>query len=95
LSQQYADLTEDLLNLIETRLAQVAPISIRLHGDLHLGNILWRDTGAHLVDLDDSRNGPAVQDLWMLLAGEDASAAASLDCLLRGYTRFQDFDPGS
>lgn len=93
LSQQYADLTQDLLQLIETRQMQVEPTRIRLHGDLHIGNILWRDAGAHLVDLDDSRNGPAVQDLWMLLAGEDASVAASLDCLLRGYTRFQNFDP--
>lgn len=93
LSQQYADITQDLLQLIETRLAQVAPASIRLHGDLHIGNILWRDASAHLVDLDDSRNGPAIQDLWMLLAGEYDSASASLDSLLRGYTQFQDFDP--
>lgn len=43
--------------------------TIRLHGDCHPGNILWRD-GPMFVDLDDSRNGPAVQDLWMLLNGE-------------------------
>ncbi|NMU30517.1 phosphotransferase, partial [Vibrio parahaemolyticus] len=42
---------------------------IRLHGDGHPGNILWRD-GPMFVDLDDARNGPAVQDLWMLLNGE-------------------------
>ncbi|HXD52263.1 MAG TPA: serine/threonine protein kinase, partial [Burkholderiales bacterium] len=38
--------------------------NIRLHGDCHAGNILWTDEGPHFVDLDDSRSGPAVQDLW-------------------------------
>lgn len=32
---------------------------LRLHGDLHAGNILWRD-GPTFVDLDDARNGPAI-----------------------------------
>ncbi|WP_163280090.1 phosphotransferase, partial [Klebsiella aerogenes] len=40
--------------------------TLRLHGDCHAGNILWRD-GPMFVDLDDARNGPAVRDLWMLL----------------------------
>ena len=40
---------------------------LRLHGDCHPGNILWRDEGPHVVDLDDACTGPAVQDLWMLL----------------------------
>ena len=33
---------------------------IRLHGDCHSGNILWRDEGPHFVDLDDCRTGPAI-----------------------------------
>src|SRR5690606_29485322 len=45
----------------------------RLHGDCHAGNILWTDDGPHFVDFDDARNGPAVQDLWMLLSGDRAS----------------------
>jgi Ser/Thr protein kinase RdoA (MazF antagonist) len=43
---------------------------LRLHGDCHAGNVLWTDDGPHFVDFDDSRMGPAVQDLWMLLSGE-------------------------
>ncbi|XPE56571.1 phosphotransferase [Shigella flexneri] len=43
-------------------------------GDCHAGNILWRD-GPMFVDLDDARNGPAIQDLWMLLNGDKARAA--------------------
>ncbi|UUZ49926.1 serine/threonine protein kinase [Massilia sp. B-10] len=43
---------------------------LRLHGDCHGGNVLWTPDGPHFVDFDDSRMGPAVQDLWMLLSGE-------------------------
>ncbi|WP_282877024.1 phosphotransferase [Pseudomonas peli] len=44
--------------------------NIRLHGDCHPGNMMCRDETYHIVDLDDCRMGPAVQDLWMMLAGE-------------------------
>ncbi|ANI29804.1 serine/threonine protein kinase [Yersinia entomophaga] len=64
---------------------------IRLHGDCHPGNILWRD-GPFFVDLDDSRNGPAVQDLWMLLHGERSEQLIQLDILLEAYGEFADFD---
>ncbi len=70
--------------------------TLRLHGDCHAGNVLWRpDEGAgapHVVDLDDAVQGPAVQDLWMLLAGDARAMAQQLDELLRGYEDFADFD---
>jgi Ser/Thr protein kinase RdoA (MazF antagonist) len=66
--------------------------SIRLHGDCHVGNILWTDQGPHFVDLDDARTGPAAQDLWMLLAGDRATATKQLKALLDGYERFHAFD---
>ncbi|MEN9418033.1 MAG: hypothetical protein RI988_1653 [Pseudomonadota bacterium] len=72
----------------------VRPSLLRLHGDCHPGNLLWRDEGAHIVDLDDACNGPAVQDLWMLLSGEPTAAAHQLAQLLQGYRRFADFDEG-
>lgn len=64
---------------------------LRLHGDCHPGNILWRD-GPLFVDLDDARNGPAVQDLWMLLHGERRDRLMQLDILLEAYTEFAHFD---
>jgi Ser/Thr protein kinase RdoA (MazF antagonist) len=72
--------------------------AIRLHGDCHAGNVLWteqgnRPGGPHFVDLDDARTGPAVQDLWMLLGGDRASAQKGLAALLRGYRQFRDFEP--
>jgi Ser/Thr protein kinase RdoA (MazF antagonist) len=66
---------------------------LRLHGDCHSGNVLWTDTGPHFVDFDDSRMGPAIQDLWMLLSGERADMVRQLSDLLAGYEDFCDFDP--
>lgn len=65
---------------------------LRLHGDCHPGNLLWTDDGPHFVDFDDSRIGPAVQDLWMLLSGDSADMRAQLRVLLRGYETFHEFD---
>jgi Ser/Thr protein kinase RdoA (MazF antagonist) len=66
---------------------------IRLHGDCHPGNLLWREAdGPHFVDLDDAVTGPAVQDLWMLLAGDSDSATPQLAWLLEGYEAFMRFD---
>jgi len=66
---------------------------LRLHGDCHVGNVLWTDAGPHFVDFDDSRMGPAIQDLWMLLSGERAEMTWQLADLLAGYEDFYDFDP--
>jgi Ser/Thr protein kinase RdoA (MazF antagonist) len=66
--------------------------AIRLHGDCHPGNILWTDAGPHFVDLDDSRMGPAMQDLWMLLSGDRAAMSLQLRAVLDGYEQFMKFD---
>jgi Ser/Thr protein kinase RdoA (MazF antagonist) len=66
--------------------------AIRLHGDCHVGNILWTDAGPHFVDLDDCRSGPALQDLWMLLSGSADEMTQQLADVLEGYRQFRDFD---
>ncbi len=66
--------------------------TLRLHGDCHAGNVLWTGDGPHFVDFDDSRMGPAVQDLWMLLSGERADMARQMGDVLAGYEDFHDFD---
>lgn len=80
------------LDLARAAFAEVRPRHLRLHGDCHPGNVLWRDEGPHIVDLDDACNGPAVQDLWMLLGGDRHEASAQLDMLLDGYRMFMPFD---
>ena len=65
---------------------------IRLHGDCHHGNILWTEAGPHFVDLDDCMQGPAMQDMWMLLSGSREDMTRQLALLLEGYEDFKEFD---
>lgn len=65
---------------------------LRLHGDCYAGNVLWTEDGPHFVDFDDSRMGPAVQDVWMLLSGEREERVRQLADVLAGYEDFCDFD---
>jgi Ser/Thr protein kinase RdoA (MazF antagonist) len=67
--------------------------SLQLHGDCHPGNVLWTDQGPHFVDFDDSRMGPAIQDLWMLLSGDRAEQTRQFAGLLTGYEDFFEFNP--
>ena len=84
---------ERALAAVEAAFDQLAPLStLRLHGDCHLGNVLWRDGAPHVVDLDDAMQGPAVQDLWMLVSGDHATMAQQLNHMLQGYEQFCDFD---
>jgi Ser/Thr protein kinase RdoA (MazF antagonist) len=68
-------------------------LPLRLHGDVHAGNVLWTDAGPHFVDFDDARNGPCIQDLWMLLSGDRDAMTAQLRAILEGYERFRLLDP--
>lgn len=68
------------------------PRELRLHGDFHPGNVLVLDEVLHIVDLDDTCTGPAIQDLWMFLSGNRAEQTPQLAELLAGYTEFRDFD---
>jgi Ser/Thr protein kinase RdoA (MazF antagonist) len=68
--------------------------NLRLHGDCHMGNVLWTDDGPHFVDFDDSRMGPAIQDLWMMLSGDADEMRFQLNELLAGYECFYEFNPG-
>ncbi|MBP6765844.1 MAG: serine/threonine protein kinase, partial [Rubrivivax sp.] len=55
---------EQALAAVNAAFDATAPLTtLRLHGDCHLGNVLWRDGAPHVVDLDDAMQGPAVQDL--------------------------------
>lgn len=92
LKTAYDTLTRDLLAAIEARMAEAGDIRyIRVHGDCHIGNMLWRDEMAHFVDFDDTRMAPAIQDLWMLLSGDRAEQTSQLSEIVDGYNEFGDF----
>ena len=66
---------------------------IRIHGDCHRTNIVWRPGDAmYVIDFDDMAMGPPVQDLWMLLPGHISESRAELELFLEGYETFRAFD---
>lgn len=67
----------------------------RVHGDCHIGNILWHPQGCFIVDFDDSLEGPCVQDLWLLTPGRDEAAARYRERMLEGYEMMRTFDHSS
>ena len=89
----YESVARDLLARLDALFAATPYQAIRLHGDCHPGNLLYRDERFHIVDLDDCRMGPAVQDLWMLLAGERQERLRQISELIDGYQEFHDFAP--
>ncbi|MDF0729781.1 serine/threonine protein kinase [Pseudomonas entomophila] len=89
----FESVARDLLKRVEAACARTPYTAIRLHGDCHPGNLMHRDDAFHVVDLDDCRMGPAVQDLWMMLAGSREERLSQLAELIDGYNEFHDFDP--
>ena len=93
LLDKYAEASSALLHATEAALDQFGSwATLRLHGDCHLGNILSRSDGPVFVDFDDCMMGPRVQDLWMLLSGNEDARRAQWDQLLAGYTQFHHID---
>lgn len=93
LEAKFAVLYGEILETIERRFEQVYDLrNIALHGDCHRGNVLWTPDGPHFVDLDDAVNGPAVQDLWMLLDGDRERQSHQMQVVLQGYEQFREFD---
>jgi len=93
LEQAFSTLSVHLLEAVDAAFERAGDYRrIRLHGDCHPGNILWRDDRAHFVDLDDCLGGPAIQDLWMLISGSRAEREQQFGWLLSEYRRFHDFD---
>ncbi len=93
LSEAYRSVAAQALASVHHAFDRAGDVAaLRLHGDCHMGNVLWTDDGPHFVDFDDSRMGPAVQDLWMLLSGERDERMRQLADVLAGYEDFMAFD---
>ncbi|MEO7775515.1 MAG: serine/threonine protein kinase, partial [Steroidobacteraceae bacterium] len=94
LLDRYAGVSEDLVAGIRDAFEMHMPANIRLHGDCHLGNILWSARGPVFVDLDDCMQGPRVQDLWMFVAGDSTTQQHEWQELMEGYEQFTSLDYG-
>lgn len=93
LTEQYARVSEQVIGRVRQCFENFGPLPrVRIHGDCHGGNILWRETGPLFVDLDDCLSGPRIQDLWMFLAGDAASQQSSWAALMEGYEQFGEID---
>jgi Ser/Thr protein kinase RdoA (MazF antagonist) len=79
-----------IADILERQLKDV-PVH-RIHGDLHLGNLLFRDGVLRVLDFDDMAIGPAVQDVWLALPGRDRFALRQREIFLEGYEQFRLFD---
>jgi Ser/Thr protein kinase RdoA (MazF antagonist) len=94
----HPDFEDALQKLCEETLGALAPLFDglkfrRIHGDCHRGNILDRSgEGLYVIDFDDMMNGPAVQDLWLLLPDHADKCRRELSLLVEGYENFLPFD---
>ncbi|MDR1192487.1 MAG: serine/threonine protein kinase [Verrucomicrobiales bacterium] len=91
------DLADDYADVVEDICAWTAPLLAaahrqRIHGDCHLGNLLWRADLPFLVDFDDTVSGPCVQDIWLLAPGRDKDAERQREILLAAYESLRAFD---
>jgi Ser/Thr protein kinase RdoA (MazF antagonist) len=93
LTERYSSVSGALLERVQAGFATAGNLAeIRLHGDCHLGNLLWNERGPAFVDLDDCAMGPRVQDLWMMLSGPPPEQQRQWAEILEGYQQFADFD---
>jgi Ser/Thr protein kinase RdoA (MazF antagonist) len=91
LASRYKSVVEEILERITPWFENIE--THRIHGDCHLGNLLYNQEGqAFFLDFDDMVTGPAVQDFWLLVPAQDAEAVAAREVFLKGYTEMRKFD---
>lgn len=91
LDQEFVGCTKELLELITPLFDGVA--AIRLHGDCHNSNLIYRPGESFfIIDFDDMVVGPPIQDLWMLLPNYLEESRGEMALLLEGYELFHPFE---
>ena len=90
IEEEYEDLVCDILDASEPLFEDKK--TLRVHGDCHLGNLLWNDQGPFFVDFDDMVRAPAIQDVWLLVSGRDEYAIRNRDTLIEAYSSMRNFN---
>lgn len=93
LRPRYAGIAERVIGECEAAFLRFPDLeTLRIHGDCHLGNLLWGKDGPFFLDFDDFLAGPAVQDLWLIAPGLDDEARRQRLALVEGYEEMRAFD---
>ncbi|MDA8792500.1 serine/threonine protein kinase [Bacteriovoracaceae bacterium] len=64
---------------------------LRAHGDLHFGNIIWRDTSHYLIDFDDMLMAPSIQDLFFIHQNIETTWPDLRDSFIDSYELFREY----
>ncbi len=89
IGKHYLQMAQSIYEKARTRLRAASKITV--HGDCHLGNVLWQGEAAFLMDFDDMMIAPRVQDLWMVVRGRDEIALKAREAFIRGYEQMAHF----
>lgn len=86
---KYFEAAEKILYALDEKLSEHK--FLRIHGDLHRGNILESPNGFVVVDFDDFVNGPAIQDVWMMMPDQNFKDSVEFEKLVTGYEELRHF----
>lgn len=87
----YESLYKEIPSLIEKIISNTTYIETRIHGDLHQGNLLDDECNIFMLDFDDCKTGPVMQDIWMLLHGSIEEQKQQLNIIRSGYEELAHF----
>jgi len=86
----YEDAVDELLDAISPLFVEL-PVQ-PIHGDCHLGNLIWTHAGPYFLDFDDMVLGPPVQDIWLIAPSYDSDGVRQRQVLLDAYQCDAPFD---
>ncbi len=89
MAQRYTQQCDELITQIETIWQNVSPEILCLHGDCHIGNLLWSEGAPAFLDFDDLTMGPAIQDLWMIVGDPSEENREDWETILASYEEFR------
>ena len=89
LEKSFEDIVVSIAKVAKEQLSQSS--IHRIHGDCHFGNLIYGSEGLFWVDFDDMLNGPAIQDLWLIVPGTFQDFPREWESLIKGYEDMHTF----